>query len=121
VTDVQLKYTKDGHFRRFAFIGYKVEEEATAAQSYFDQTYIDTCRISVGQCANLGTILHNFCIIARSYCSHSYHIVLSLISFILAYIYVLADICDIAFQVIPQNQDHGVNMQMTAPQRKMTI
>jgi len=54
VTDVQLKYTKDGHFRRFAFIGYKTEEEATSAQSYFDQTYIDTCRISVGHCANLG-------------------------------------------------------------------
>ncbi|EZA55442.1 hypothetical protein DMN91_001735 [Ooceraea biroi] len=54
VTDVQLKYTKDGNFRRFAFIGYKTEEQATLAQSYFDKTCIDTCRISVELCANLG-------------------------------------------------------------------
>lgn len=53
VTDVQLKY-KDGKFRRFAFIGYKTEEQAKLAQSYFDQTCIDTCKISVEQCANLG-------------------------------------------------------------------
>lgn len=54
VTDVQLKYTNDGHFRRFAFIGYKTEEQANLAQTYFDQTCIDTCRISVEQCASLG-------------------------------------------------------------------
>ncbi|KAL0127217.1 hypothetical protein PUN28_005487 [Cardiocondyla obscurior] len=54
VTDVQLKYTKDGKFRHFAFIGYKSEEQAKLAQSYFDQTFIDTCKVSVQQCANLG-------------------------------------------------------------------
>lgn len=54
VTDVQLKYTKDGKFRRFAFIGYKTEEQAKLAQSFFDQTYIDTCKIFVEQCAALG-------------------------------------------------------------------
>ncbi|KMR02737.1 putative rna-binding protein 19-like protein [Lasius niger] len=54
VTDVQLKYTKDGKFRRFAFIGYKTEEQAKLAQSFFDQTYIDTCKIFVEQCAGLG-------------------------------------------------------------------
>ncbi|XP_011054786.1 PREDICTED: probable RNA-binding protein 19 [Acromyrmex echinatior] len=54
VTDVQLKYTKDGKFRRFAFIGYKSEEQAKLAQSYFDQTFIDTSKIYVEQCANLG-------------------------------------------------------------------
>ncbi|KAL6261672.1 hypothetical protein P5V15_006761 [Pogonomyrmex californicus] len=54
VTDVQLKYTKEGKFRRFAFIGYKTEEQAKLAQSYFDQTFIDTCKISVEHCANLG-------------------------------------------------------------------
>ncbi|XP_077267436.1 putative RNA-binding protein 19 [Temnothorax americanus] len=53
VTDVQLKY-KDGKFRRFAFIGYKTEEQAKLAQTYFDQTCIDTCVISVEHCANLG-------------------------------------------------------------------
>ncbi|XP_011167402.1 probable RNA-binding protein 19 isoform X1 [Solenopsis invicta] len=54
VTDVQLKYKEDGKFRRFAFIGYKTEEQAKLAQSYFDQTCIDTCKISVEQCAHLG-------------------------------------------------------------------
>ncbi|XP_029171774.1 probable RNA-binding protein 19 [Nylanderia fulva] len=54
VTDVQLKYTKDGKFRRFAFIGFKTEEQAKLAQSFFDQTYIDTCKIIVEQCASLG-------------------------------------------------------------------
>ncbi|XP_012538456.1 probable RNA-binding protein 19 [Monomorium pharaonis] len=56
VTDVQLKYAKDGKFRRFAFIGYKTEEQAKLAQSYFDQTCIDTSKISVEQCANLGDV-----------------------------------------------------------------
>lgn len=54
VTDVQLKYTKDGKFRRFGFIGYKTEEQAKLAQFFFDQTYIDTCKIIVEQCAGLG-------------------------------------------------------------------
>lgn len=54
ITDVQLKYTKDGKFRRFAFIGFKMEEQAVAAKEYFDQTCIDTCKISIEQCASLG-------------------------------------------------------------------
>ncbi|XP_076242891.1 putative RNA-binding protein 19 isoform X2 [Calliopsis andreniformis] len=54
VTDVQLKYTKDGKFRRFAFIGFKTEEQAIAAKDYFDNTCIDTCRISIEQCVALG-------------------------------------------------------------------
>ncbi|OAD52210.1 putative RNA-binding protein 19, partial [Eufriesea mexicana] len=54
ITDVQLKYTKDGKFRRFAFIGFKTEEQAVAAKEYFDKTCIDTCRISIEQCASLG-------------------------------------------------------------------
>lgn len=54
VTDVQLKYTKDGKFRHFCFIGFKTEEEALKARTYFDKTCIDTCRISVDQCAGLG-------------------------------------------------------------------
>ncbi|XP_076648162.1 putative RNA-binding protein 19 [Halictus rubicundus] len=54
VTDVQLKYTKDGVFRRFAFVGFKIEEQAIAAKEYFDKTCIDTSRISVELCASLG-------------------------------------------------------------------
>ncbi|KAF3425833.1 hypothetical protein E2986_06961 [Frieseomelitta varia] len=54
ITDVQLKYTKDGKFRQFAFIGFKTEEQALAAKEYFDKTYLDTCKISIEQCASLG-------------------------------------------------------------------
>ncbi|XP_066598497.1 probable RNA-binding protein 19 isoform X2 [Prorops nasuta] len=54
VTDVQLKYTKDGKFRRFGFIGFKTEEEAKTAKEYFDKTCVDTAKISVEHCANLG-------------------------------------------------------------------
>ncbi|GBP69325.1 Matrix metalloproteinase-2 [Eumeta japonica] len=54
VTDVQLKYTKDGKFRNFGFVGYKTEEEATNAKEYFDGSCINSMKISVEICANLG-------------------------------------------------------------------
>ena len=47
VTDCSLKYTKDGIFRRFAFIGYKNLEEANAAVKHFDRSYINTSKITV--------------------------------------------------------------------------
>ncbi|GBL94938.1 putative RNA-binding protein 19 [Araneus ventricosus] len=53
ITDVQLKYTKEGVFRHFAFIGYKTEEEAVAAKEYFNNTYLDAYKIQVEKCANL--------------------------------------------------------------------
>lgn len=54
ITDLQLKYTKDGVFRRFAFIGFKDEEQATAAKKFFDGTYLDTSRLEVDICRPLG-------------------------------------------------------------------
>ena len=39
ITDVQLKFTKEGKFRHFAFIGYKTEDEAQRAQKYTNNTY----------------------------------------------------------------------------------
>ncbi|KAJ8722161.1 hypothetical protein PYW08_004563 [Mythimna loreyi] len=54
VTDVQLKYTKDGKFRNFGFIGYRTEEQATQAREYFDGTCINSMQIQVQTCANLG-------------------------------------------------------------------
>ncbi|KAK0097935.1 hypothetical protein PV326_012614 [Microctonus aethiopoides] len=54
VTDVQLKYTKEGKFRRFGFVGYKTEEQAKEALAYFDKTCIETARIIVESCAGLG-------------------------------------------------------------------
>lgn len=56
VTDVQLKYTEDGKFRRFGFVGYKTEEEASAALDFFNNTCVDTARITVEHCAGLGTL-----------------------------------------------------------------
>ncbi|KAF9421150.1 hypothetical protein HW555_002862 [Spodoptera exigua] len=54
VTDVQLKYTKDGKFRNFGFIGYRTEEQANQAREYFDGTCINSMQIQVQTCANLG-------------------------------------------------------------------
>ncbi|XP_012255144.2 probable RNA-binding protein 19 [Athalia rosae] len=54
VTDVQLKYTKEGKFRHFGFIGLKTEEQAEAAIEYFNNSFIDTSRITVSLCAELG-------------------------------------------------------------------
>ncbi|KAJ3344068.1 hypothetical protein HDU93_003231 [Gonapodya sp. JEL0774] len=47
VTDVKLVKTGDGVFRRFGYIGYSSEREAKAAVEYFNNTYIDTSKITV--------------------------------------------------------------------------
>ncbi|XP_023239058.1 probable RNA-binding protein 19 [Centruroides sculpturatus] len=54
ITDLQLKYTKQGIFRQFAFIGFKEKEEAEAAVHYFHNTFLDTSKISVEFCCDLG-------------------------------------------------------------------
>ncbi|XP_073956712.1 probable RNA-binding protein 19 [Choristoneura fumiferana] len=54
VTDVQLKYTKDGKFRNFGFVGYRSEEQAAAAREHFDGTCVRSMKIQVEVCANLG-------------------------------------------------------------------
>lgn len=54
ITDVQLKYTKEGVFRKFGFVGYQSEAEAQAAIEFFNNTCIDTSRINVQVCASLG-------------------------------------------------------------------
>ncbi|CDY71504.1 BnaAnng37720D, partial [Brassica napus] len=47
ITDVKLMRFSDGRSRQFAFIGFRKEEEAQEAITYFNKTYIDTLRISV--------------------------------------------------------------------------
>ncbi|KAJ2498315.1 Multiple RNA-binding domain-containing protein 1 [Coemansia sp. RSA 1972] len=47
VTDVKLIFTARGKFRRFGYIGYRSEEEAQNAQSYFNNSFIDTSKIEV--------------------------------------------------------------------------
>ncbi|KAK2708669.1 probable RNA-binding protein 19 [Artemia franciscana] len=56
VTDVQLKYSKDGKFRHFGFIGFKTAEEAESAQKYFDNSFVGQVKISVEPCENLGDV-----------------------------------------------------------------
>uniref|UniRef100_A0A336LLS5 CSON011310 protein n=1 Tax=Culicoides sonorensis TaxID=179676 RepID=A0A336LLS5_CULSO len=53
VTDIQLKFTKDGKFRQFGFIGYENDIQAQEAVKFFDKTFIQTSRISVELCKDL--------------------------------------------------------------------
>lgn len=55
ITDLQLKYTPDGKFRQFCFVGYSSEAEAQAAIKHFDNTCIQTSRVRVESCAALGS------------------------------------------------------------------
>ncbi|NWZ67189.1 RBM19 protein, partial [Acrocephalus arundinaceus] len=54
LTDCCLKYTKDGRFRKFGFIGYRSEDEAQAALNHFNKSFIDTSRITVELCKSFG-------------------------------------------------------------------
>lgn len=47
LTDVSLKFTKDGKFRKFGFIGFRSEDEAKAALAHFHKSFIDTARVTV--------------------------------------------------------------------------
>ncbi|RXG51526.1 putative RNA-binding protein 19 [Armadillidium vulgare] len=52
ITDINLKFKKNGSFRRFAFIGFESEEAANEALK-FNNTYIKTSKIIVDQCLDL--------------------------------------------------------------------
>ncbi|KAG1676579.1 putative RNA-binding protein 19 [Nymphon striatum] len=54
ITDIQLKYGKDGTFRQFAFIGFTKIEQATEAINHFNGTFIDTSKITVELCSEFG-------------------------------------------------------------------
>jgi len=47
ITECSLKYTKDGVFRKFAFIGFHSESGADASVTHRNNTYIDTSKIQV--------------------------------------------------------------------------
>lgn len=47
LTDCSLKFTKDGKFRKFGFIGFKSEDEARTALNHFNKSFIDTSRVAV--------------------------------------------------------------------------
>lgn len=54
ITDLQLKYTKRGVFRRFAFVGYKTQTEAQRALKHFNNSFVDTSKIQVDICKDFG-------------------------------------------------------------------
>lgn len=47
VTDVKLMKTRSGKSRRFGFLGFKSDEDATKVVKYFNGSFINTARISV--------------------------------------------------------------------------
>ncbi|CAF0981643.1 unnamed protein product [Didymodactylos carnosus] len=53
ITDLQLKYTKDGIFRRFAFVGYINPDQAKTATEKLNKSFIGTSRIIVEECCAL--------------------------------------------------------------------
>jgi len=62
VTDCNLKYTKEGVFRRFAFVGFNTNVDATKTQQKLDGTFIRTSKIQVALAGEVG----DKSIIARS-------------------------------------------------------
>jgi multiple RNA-binding domain-containing protein 1 len=48
---------RDGKSRQFAFVGFRTNEEAEEALKYFNNTYIDTCKIT---CEVLPVFLNYF-------------------------------------------------------------
>lgn len=47
ITDVKLMYTRDGQFRRFAFVGFASCSDAVATVKYSDGTFLDTSKVTV--------------------------------------------------------------------------
>lgn len=47
VTDCSLKFTKDGKFRKFGFVGFRSEEEANRALKHLNKSFMDTSRVTV--------------------------------------------------------------------------
>ncbi|WVZ87069.1 hypothetical protein U9M48_033764 [Paspalum notatum var. saurae] len=54
VTDAKVIRTKDGKSRQFAFIGFRTNAEAEEALNYFNNTYIDTCKITCEVARKIG-------------------------------------------------------------------
>jgi multiple RNA-binding domain-containing protein 1 len=47
LTDVSLKFTQEGVFRKFAFIGFESEKAAQEAINHFARTYFGTSQMVV--------------------------------------------------------------------------
>ena len=47
LTDCSLKFTEDGKFRKFGFVGFKTEDDANKALKHFNKSFVDTSRVTV--------------------------------------------------------------------------
>ncbi|KMS99233.1 hypothetical protein BVRB_2g046710 [Beta vulgaris subsp. vulgaris] len=56
VTDAKLMRTREGKNRQFAFIGYRTEKEAGEAIKYFNNSYMDTSRITCEVAWKVGAV-----------------------------------------------------------------
>ncbi|XP_028680230.2 LOW QUALITY PROTEIN: probable RNA-binding protein 19 [Erpetoichthys calabaricus] len=56
LTDCCLKFTADGKFRKFGFVGFRSEQEAEKALQHFNKSFIDTSRITVEHCKSFGDL-----------------------------------------------------------------
>lgn len=54
VTDVRIAKTSSGKSRQFGFIGFRNEEQAQSACSYFNNSFIESSRISVQSARKVG-------------------------------------------------------------------
>uniref|UniRef100_A0A674BWG1 Probable RNA-binding protein 19 n=1 Tax=Salmo trutta TaxID=8032 RepID=A0A674BWG1_SALTR len=54
LTDCGLKFTKEGKFRKFGFVGFKTEEHADKALKHFNKSFVDTSRVTVEMCKSFG-------------------------------------------------------------------
>ncbi len=50
LTDCALKFTKDGRFRKFGFVGFKTEDDAKKAMTHFNKSFVDTSKVTVSVC-----------------------------------------------------------------------
>ncbi|MFH4979342.1 hypothetical protein AB6A40_006051 [Gnathostoma spinigerum] len=54
ITDCTLKYTADGRFRRFAFVGFDNDKSARNALDQLNGTFMGSYRITVDECRPIG-------------------------------------------------------------------
>lgn len=47
ITDLSLKYTQDGVFRRFAFVGFESEDSGKVAVKKLNNTFVQTSKVVV--------------------------------------------------------------------------
>lgn len=47
ITDLKIVKTRDGKSRRFAYIGFKSDQDGLNAVKYFNNSFLDTCKLQV--------------------------------------------------------------------------